>query len=181
MRHSAFYHVMETADGEKAKNHYCFCFEPWILVSVFESCLDILLTISRASAATLVRQRYIKNFVAKTNLPQEVAFPSLWSTVELGLTIISGSLPVLRPLLSRVFKTIFASPSKEEAGPWKPDSTGQCHEDLEHQTINPSLDNITVATNTEYADSYLSNGGVKISTSVIEDISQGHRSRGRSV
>lgn len=180
MRHSAFHHVVGPADGEKAKNYYCFCFEPGILVGAFESCLNILLTISRASAATLVRQRYIKNLVTRTNYAQEVAFPCLWSTVELGLSIISGSLPVLRPLLSRVFKTIFASSPKEEAGSSQPDSTGQCHKDLENQTINLSLDNTTVATNTEYTDPYLSNGGVKSSTSVIEDISQGHRSQSRS-
>lgn len=181
MRHFAFYHVTETADGEKAKSHHCLCSEPGILVSDFESFLHIWLTISRASAATLVRQRYIKNFFTRENFAQEIAVPSLWSTVELGLGIISGSLPVLRPLLSRVFKTVFASSPEKVAGSSPPDSTSQCDKDLENQAVNLSMDDLTVATSTGYTDSCLSTGGVKDSTPVVEDMSQGHCNQGRSI
>ncbi|KAF1356301.1 hypothetical protein BDV97DRAFT_4316 [Delphinella strobiligena] len=134
-----------------------------------------------ASAATLVRQRYIKNFFTRENFAQEIAVPSLWSTVELGLGIISGSLPVLRPLLSRVFKTVFASSPEKVAGSSPPDSTSQCDKDLENQAVNLSMDDLTVATSTGYTDSCLSTGGVKDSTPVVEDMSQGHCNQGRSI
>ncbi|KAH7176041.1 hypothetical protein EDB81DRAFT_674596 [Dactylonectria macrodidyma] len=52
-----------------------------------------------ASAATIVRIIYFRNYSNKTNYLHGVANISLWTVIELGVGLSAGSAPALRPLL----------------------------------------------------------------------------------
>ncbi|PSK34545.1 hypothetical protein B9Z65_8871 [Elsinoe australis] len=55
-----------------------------------------------ACAATLVRLKYIPRYTARTEFLWGLADPYIWTLIEIGIAIIIGSVPALRPLLKKI-------------------------------------------------------------------------------
>lgn len=70
-----------------------------------------------ASAATMVRFRYIVTYSKTTDDIYVASQIVVWSLVELGVGMVAACLPTLKPLLKRSFKSLFSPcPSQREAG-----------------------------------------------------------------
>lgn len=89
-----------------------------------------------ASCATIVRLRYLSLYSDPTELMFSTGKIGLWSLIEEGMGIFAGSLPALRPLLSRSFFNGTSSGNSNSASagnkynqPW----TGKYHGSKEVQ------------------------------------------------
>jgi len=73
-------------------------------------------TYQSACVASIIRLHLLYQFETSTDLTWDGTGAATWSTVEINVGIICGSISTLRPLLSRFFPNLFGSRDIEGTG-----------------------------------------------------------------